>query len=372
MLLWVTVLLVLLYALLIGYYVYFWYRVPLFVPLAAEAMPFVSVVVAARNEAHNLPHLLQALAAQTLPALNFEIIIVDDYSIDETPHVVHQFASANVNLIYPNVPAHLSSKKKAIEAGVAAAKGPLIAVTDADCEPQPQWLELMAACYRQNGSAFIVAPVRLTAGRTFGGVFQQLDFAMLQAITAASVQAGAHSMCNGANLGYEKKVFNEVGGFRGVDRLASGDDMLLLYKIWQQHPQKIHYLKHKKAIVPTPAAATWQDFIQQRIRWSSKAAYYQDKRVSAVLFFVYFFNVWCLLLLVAALMQPGNWVYALLCLAAKTSLELLLLFPAARFYQQARLLPYFPLLQPFHVFYTVVIGLLSLQKTYEWKGRRTR
>jgi cellulose synthase/poly-beta-1,6-N-acetylglucosamine synthase-like glycosyltransferase len=335
-------------------------------------MPFVSVVVAARNEAHNLPHLLRALAAQTLPASQFEIIIVDDYSTDETAHVAQQAASAGIKLIYPGVPAHLSSKKKAIEAGVAEAKGPLIAVTDADCLPHPQWLELMAACYDQNGAAFIVAPVCLTAGRGFRGVFQQLDFAMLQGITAASVQAGAHSMCNGANLGYEKRAFDEVGGFAGVDKLASGDDMLLLYKIWQRHPQGVHYLKHKNAIVHTPAAATWPAFIQQRIRWSSKATYYQDKRVSAVLFFVYFFNVWCLVLFVAALFQPHIWVYALFCLLAKTGIELLLLFPVARFYRQVRLLLYFPLLQPLHIIYTVFIGLLSKQKTYEWKGRRTR
>jgi cellulose synthase/poly-beta-1,6-N-acetylglucosamine synthase-like glycosyltransferase len=373
MLLWVTVLFVLLYALLMAYYVYWWYRVPLFVPLAnIEEMPFISVVVAARNEAENLPLLLRALAAQTWPASQFEIIIVDDYSTDETALVVQQFASDKIGLISPGIPENVSSKKKAIEAGVAAARGPLIAVTDADCQPQPQWLELLAACYCQNGSLFIVAPVRLTAGRGFGGVFQQLDFAMLQGITAAGVQAGAHSMCNGANLGYKKSAFNEVGGFTGVDKLASGDDMMLLYKIWQRHPQRVHYLKHKNAIMPTPAAATWRAFIQQRIRWSSKATYYQDKRISAVLFLVYFFNVWCLVLLVAALLQSNIWVYTLLCLGVKTGIELLLLAPITLFYGQARLLLYFPLLQPFHIVYTVLIGLLSLQKTYEWKGRRTR
>lgn len=124
--------------------------------------------------------------------------------------------------------------------------------------------------------------------------------------------------------------------------------------------------------MPTPAAATWRAFIQQRIRWSSKATYYQDKRISAVLFLVYFFNVWCLVLLVAALLQSNIWVYTLLCLGVKTGIELLLLAPITLFYGQARLLLYFPLLQPFHIVYTVLIGLLSLQKTYEWKGRRTR
>ncbi len=178
-------------------------------------------------------------------------------------------------------------------------------------------------------------------------------------------------MCNGANLAYERSAFYEVAGFAGVDRMASGDDMLLLYKVWRRHPQRVHYLKHKAAIMPTPALAGWRALVQQRIRWSSKATYYQDRRITAVLFFVYGFNLWCLLLLVLAPWVSGWGWYALLCVGAKTIIELLLLVPVSRFFGRQRLLWYFPLLQPIHILYTVAIGILSRKKTYEWKGRRT-
>lgn len=372
MVLWITCVFLFLYAGLILYYVYHWYRVDEFGGAGVGPIPFISVVVAARNEAANLPRLLRALSRQTLTQKCFEIIVVDDYSTDKTATVVAPFLSERVRLIQPHVPPDRSSKKKAIAAGVARAQGQLIVVTDADCMPPPRWLELMTAFYRQKEAAFIVAPVQLIADKTFLGIFQQLDFMMLQGITAAGVQAGAHSMCNGANLAYEKAVFSAVNGFEGVDKRASGDDMLLMYKVYRKHPQRIHYLKHEEAIMPTPAQATWKSFLQQRIRWSSKAAYYQDKRVSAVLFFVYAFNLWCFFLFFALPVQPALWPYALSVLLMKAAIELILLWPVANFYGQTRLLPYFPLLQPVHVLYTVLIGLLSRRKTYEWKGRRTR
>ncbi len=58
-----------------------------------------------------------------------------------------------------------------------------------------------------------------------------MDFMVLQGITGASVYKKIHSMCNGANLAYERKLFYEVDGFTGIDHIASGDDMLLMHKI---------------------------------------------------------------------------------------------------------------------------------------------
>lgn len=372
MLLWVTLWCLCLYALLIGYYVYYWYRVPVFIPAQASPHLFVSVVVAARNEEQNISLLLEALSGQTLSPDQFEVIIVDDFSTDNTALAVKRFTSDRICLIQPTTLAEQSSKKKAIEAGVAKARGPLIAITDADCRPQPQWLELLLACFQHRQPAFVVAPVQLTTKGSLLGIFQVLDFLMLQGITAASVQAGAHSMCNGANLAYEKKAFLEAGGFAGVDARASGDDMLLLYKIWRRHPHRIHYLKNAAAVMPTPALTSWRAFLQQRIRWSSKATYYQDKRVSAVLFFVYAFNLWCLVLCIAGLLQQVCWQLAVGCVAAKAIIELFLLLPVARFYNQAQMVWCFPLLQPWHILYTVVVGLLSRKGTYTWKGRITR
>src|ERR1700741_4803978 len=110
-----------------------------------------------------------------------------------------------------------------------------------------------------------------------------MDFLVLQGITGASVTKKIHSMCNGANLAYEKKIFYEVNGFAGIDHIASGDDMLLMHKIAKIYPGRIGYLKSTEAIVNTQPMATWPDFFNQRIRWASKATHYNDKRIFWVL-----------------------------------------------------------------------------------------
>ena len=116
----------------------------------------------------------------------------------------------------------------------------------------------------------------------------------LQGITGASVYKKFHSMCNGANLAYEKKVFLEVDGFTGIDNIASGDDMLLMHKIYNKYPGKVMFLKSANAIVRTKPMETLKEFFNQRIRWASKADKYTDKKIITVLMIVYLFNLYVL------------------------------------------------------------------------------
>jgi cellulose synthase/poly-beta-1,6-N-acetylglucosamine synthase-like glycosyltransferase len=275
-------------------------------------------------------------------------------------------------LFQPNAEVATSSKKKAIETGVQNAKGELVVVTDADCIPTNEWLHTIASFYQKTQAVFIAAPVQLRTYPTLLSVFQSLDFITLQGITAASVTANSHSMCNGANLAYLRSAFLEVDGFSGIDKLASGDDMLLMYKIWKKHPRKIYYLKNEKAIIETEPMTTWKDFFQQRIRWSSKATYYKDWRISLVLLFVYLFNCLFFVLLLAAIFNGYYWLVLFFYLAGKILIELPFVYSVARFYKKQNLVFYFPFLQPLHIIYTVVIGLVSQFGTYSWKGRVTK
>lgn len=189
-------------------------------------------------------------------------------------------------------------------------------------------------------------------------------------------------MCNGANLAYEKKVFHEVGGFSGIDAIASGDDMMLMHKIYKKYPAKVSFLKAREAIVQTKAQETLTSFFQQRIRWASKADKYDDKRIFFVLLVVYMFNV-CLMIM-PFIAAAGNYSVSmgafqlslfnfwLLLLCFKTIIELLFLIPVAIFFNRLYLLWWFPLMQPFHIVYTVVAGWLGKFGAYQWKGRNVK
>jgi cellulose synthase/poly-beta-1,6-N-acetylglucosamine synthase-like glycosyltransferase len=195
---------------------------------------------------------------------------------------------------------------------------------------------------------------------------------VLQGITGASVYKRLFSMCNGANLAYEKKMFYEVGGFSGIDHIASGDDMLLMHKIAQKHPHRVHYLKSAEAVVSTQPMLTWKDFFNQRIRWASKATYYKDKKIKAVLLLVYLFNLSFIVLLVAGFWNSNYWFLLLILWLLKTAVELPFFYSVSAFFRKRWAVKYFFFFQPLHIFYTILSGLLGQFGKYEWKGRRVR
>ncbi|MGB3005177.1 MAG: glycosyltransferase [Chitinophagaceae bacterium] len=359
-----------LYSLLILYYWQSWKAIPDFSVSEKKPVTRISVIIPARNEEENIGRLLQALQQQHYPKELFKVLVVDDHSSDNTALIVLQFPE--VILIQLKEDNINSYKKKAIETGILAAKGDLIVTTDADCVPAPGWLQTISVFKEENKSAFIAAPVLFSNDNSFLQIFQSLDFMVLQGITGASVYKNIHSMCNGANLTYEKKAFDNVNGFAGIDMIASGDDMLLMHKIWKQQPEKVHYLKSKEAIVSTQPMKTWKDFFNQRIRWASKAKSYDDWRIIFVLLLVYLFNLLFVGLLVAACWYPVYLLYFFILLIGKTLVELPFIFSVADFFGKKSLIKYFPLFQPLHILYTVVSGLFGQFGKYEWKGRRVR
>ncbi|MCX6294005.1 MAG: glycosyltransferase, partial [Sphingobacteriales bacterium] len=254
---------------------------------------FVSIIVPARNEEDNISNLIHSIQNQTYPKSCFELIIIDDCSTDRTAEIVKKYSDSNIKLIAlsdyldeKNINAY---KKKAIEIGIKASIGTLIITTDADCTMGENWLQEIVHCFEINQPKMIVMPVQINYSNRFIEIFQSLDFMCLQGITGASVQKKFHGMCNGANLAYTKAVFEEVGGFSGIDHIASGDDLLLMHKIAKKYANEIMYLKSVEVIVKTIPANTVKAFFNQRIRWASKAEKYEDKRMLPVLMLVYFF-----------------------------------------------------------------------------------
>jgi poly-beta-1,6-N-acetyl-D-glucosamine synthase len=359
-----------LYALLIGLYSHWWKKLPEAYNVSAGLDPgvFLSVIVPARNEEKSLPFLLSALETQSYPGHQFEVIVVDDGSTDGTASMVKEKAGANIRLLSING----GSKKKAIEAGIASARGQLIVTTDADCIPPQNWLLSIADFYKDTGAAFIAAPVKYTPRKTALDYFQTLDFLTLQGITAASVSSGFHSMCNGANLAYERSAFFAVNGFAGIDHLASGDDMLLMHKIKKAFPGRVRYKKAYDAIVETLPMQSWKDLFWQRIRWASKSAHYGDPKIFLSLLLVYLVNLYFFVLVIAGFWNNTYWSLAVTAWILKFAIELPFVYSVAKFYEQLYLLRWFFLMQPIHIIYTVVVGLLSQSGSYYWKGRKLK
>ncbi|HKZ66530.1 MAG TPA: glycosyltransferase [Chitinophagaceae bacterium] len=356
------------YSILILYYWQSWKSIPDFIPSNQTPSTFISIIIPARNEEENIGDLLKALQGQTYPRHLFEIIVVDDHSTDKTTAIVTHYSG--VKLLQLKSDVINSYKKKAIETGITAASGELIVTTDADCIPSPAWLQTIASFKEKTNAGFIVAPVVFDCNSSIVQVFQAIDFMILQGITGSSVYKKMHSMCNGANLAYERQLFYDIDGFAGIDHIASGDDMLLMHKIAKKYPDRIHYLKSAEAMVSTQPMQTWKQFFNQRIRWASKAIHYDDKRIFWVLLLVYVFNLSFLGLLVAGFWNNNFWFLFLIAWVFKTVVELPFFYSLSKFFNKQWAIKYFFFFQPMHVFYTIISGLLGQFGRYEWKGRK--
>ncbi len=370
-----SALLLCVYAVLIQAYGNWFRRLKEFIPAAGQnPLTHFSIIIPARNEEQNIGACIRAIETGSYPRDLFEIIVADDFSTDQTARVVMELHAefGNIRLLRLEEIVHSkinSYKKKSIESAIAVSANEWIVTTDADCIPPPRWLEYFDACIRKDDPVFIAAPVMFLNDGSLLSVFQCLDFISLQGITAASVSAGFHSMCNGANLAYRKSVFAEVGGFRGIDQLASGDDMLLMHKIRQQHPGRIAYVFSKAVIVRTLPMPDWKSFINQRLRWASKATAYTDKKIFAVLLLVYFVNLLILLQLPLGLFYPGFFFSFLICCVLKGLVEFPFMYAAAGFFDMRNCLWWFIPMQPLHILYTVISGFFGKFGKYTWKGR---
>jgi len=337
----------------------------------------LSVVIPARNEEKNIVNCVESVNSQQYPSDLLQIIAIDDSSTDKTWELLQGFHSDekvinSIRLAEVEDGGFLAHKKRAIETGIVMSHHNVIVTTDADCKHPLTWLKTIASFYEEKNAVFIAGPVALESNSSVLQIFQALDFLVLQGITGAAVHKKIHSMCNGANLVYEKKAFHDVGGFSGIDSIASGDDMLLMDKIRRKYPGKVHYLKSKQAIVESLPMHTWRDFFNQRIRWSSKARFYDDSRIFWILLLVYLFNVSFLALVIAAFWLPVLWICAAILWIAKTIIEFPFVYSVARFFDKTPLLKYFFFFQPLHIAYTILAGFLGQFGKYDWKGRRVR
>ncbi|WP_138475888.1 glycosyltransferase [Dyadobacter bucti] len=361
------------YAIFTFMLLFLWKRIkPVGSDVNTEAV-WISVIVPVRNEAENIKFLLEDLSQQIFPKNQFELLVTDDSSVDNTAEIVRQYAAISnytIRLIsLPDIPT-TSPKKRAIETAITHASGNLIVTTDGDCRVGSGWLQSIAASYAATGAKLISSPVTFTQETSLTDHLQTVEFASLIGSGAAAISAGHPSLCNGANLAYQKEVFQEVNGFEGVKHIASGDDEFLMHKIAARYPGGIYFLKDPAAIVSTKPHKSWGQFFRQRKRWASKWKHYQSK--TPLILALYIFSCNFSLLLAGLLCISGNLGGApfLILIAAKCIPEWFFLGTVLRFLQKPASLLYIPVTQVFYSFYVCFFGLAAQKPEYEWKGRK--
>lgn len=322
----------------------------------------VSVLIAARNEEKNIEKLLESLKKQSFPKELFEVIIVNDHSIDNTDEIINDFINKNKELDVKLLKAEKKGKKHAISQALHSAINELVIVTDADCVLNDLWIESIVGFYQEEKCKMILAPVLLSPAENLFEKMQVLEHLSLIGSTAGSASIGFPVMCNGANMAYERKAALEVEKFRKDFDIPSGDDMFLLEQFVKCYGHNnVKFLLSKSAVVKTKTCKTIKDFFRQRRRWVSKTKSYTSWKVIVTALIVLFFNLSIISLLVSAFFVPALWSIYILLTLLKFFIDFPLLKNITNFMNQGSLLKWvlpLEIIYPFYVVFTALSGII--------------
>lgn len=333
---------------------------------------YVSVIIPFRNERENLSENLRTLEEQNYPKEKFEIIYVNDSSTDDSVDVlVRNKKGDNVKII--SVPESFSPnahKKRAIKFGIENAAGEIIVTTDADCIYGKDWLSSLLN-YFDVDTAFISGPVKFKNNGKLFNKLQEIEFAGLVITGAGLIGINKPAICNAANIAYRKKVFEEVKGFNDRLDLSSGDDELLMQKIWKETKYEIRFCTDKKAIVETVPNYSLTQFYQQRKRWASKGLFYANKLLILKLVLIFFFYLSLTIELLVGIFFSLKFLFVfLISFFLKASAEFLVLKRGTNLLFEQEIMQPFILAEILHIPYIVIVAISGLFGNFTWKERK--
>ena len=337
-----------------------------------------TIVIPFRNEAKNLPKLLESISNLNYPHKMIEIILVDDFSTDNSERICIQWRMKYEHLdttLLENLHLSYSPKKDAIGRAMPIAKHDWIVTTDADCIVNKNWLLTLDNYIQTNpeasGPEMIVGAVMYRAKNNWFHHFQQLDLMSLQGVTIGSFGIGKPFMCNGANFAYTKKIFSEIGGFGGISDKASGDDVFLLQKAVNTNKEKVHYLKNNDVVVKTKPENDLYKLFMQRVRWAGKSSGYKSSYAKFLAVIVLLMN---LSLTFAFCLLPFaflNWKVFLIVFLTKYVVDYILLYKSNAYLRKGKF--FVPVASSvIYPFFSSLVGIYSLFGSFRWKGRMFR
>ncbi len=239
----------------------------------SDSQDSYSIVVAARNEEENLPHLLDSLRELDYPADKFEIIISDDHSTDDTVAVARRYAYSLPQLkIISAGENEKPGKRAALTRGIEAAANNKILVTDADCLPGKDWLTVTDRYFTDNCDMLIGPAPLIKRSGFFNGLscFSNMRSMLL---IESTYSYGHPVSAIARNLGFRKEAFIRQGGYASTEGSLGGDDDLLL-RNFLDHGFRVNYCDSPAAAVYSETHFAGKAFIKQKARHTQASKFY--------------------------------------------------------------------------------------------------
>ncbi|KVV15954.1 glycosyltransferase [Flavobacterium sp. TAB 87] len=327
----------------------------------------VSVIVCAKNEEENVKKYIPILAEQNYP--DFEIVLIDDASSDETLEVFEEFEKTypNIRLVkVKNNEAFWGNKKYALTLGIKAAKKEYLLFTDADCYPTSnEWITAMTSQFTMNKTIVL----------GYGG-YEKIEHSFINKIirfetvlTALQyfswAKIGNPYMGVGRNLAYKKEEFFNVNGFIKHIQVRSGDDDLFINEAANAHnttisftPESFTYSKPKE---------TYKEWFNQKRRHVSTAKFY--KMFDQIQLGIFYCSQFLFLLLAIILFAfQFQWMIVLPLFLLRYLASWLVVGFSAKKFQEKDLTIWFPVLEIVLIFTQINIFITNIfSKPVHWK-----
>lgn len=329
--------------------------------------PKISVIVAARNEEHNISRTISSLKGLKYPAHLTEIFLVNDKSTDRTKEIM--LAAAKDDARFKVIDSrtdeagNLKGKANAIDTAVHLSEGEIILLTDADCEVDELWADEYVKYYEKDtGMVCGVTNIKYQ-GSLFDKV-QSLDLVYLMSLASSSSGINNILSCIGNNITFRKDAYLRTGGY-GKIGFSITEDLALMRAIDALEGYRIKYPVNRKCMVRTDSCPDVKSLIRQKKRWFKGGL--KINMLGYILGIeMYIINI---ILLTGFIYMPLPLYFA--CIGIKFLAELLIMIPLMYRLKLDGLLKYFPLYQVYFAWYGVTLPFFFIfGKRIVWKGRK--
>lgn len=330
--------------------------------------PAVSIVISIRADFENIQKLLPELMNQNYP--NFEIVLIDDASWDETKSFIEesvkQFPNVKGVYVTEEMKKQTLGKKLALTLGIKAASHDIIVLTDADCMPaSPYWLQRMVVPYIENPSTEIVLGYSpFIRKQTFVNLISQMDNLWTAILYFSYAVRNKAYMGVGRNMSYKKSLFLKVKGFASHLHVLSGDDDLFVRDAATSTNTAICI--HPDSFMFTSSKTSFRTWYLQKKRHTFVGKYYKFKD-KVKLGFIGLSHALMWVLIVFNLFLLNNWFWTLILLLLFWLIKFPLIFMAFKKLKHKYKIVWMPLFDMFYVIYNAMFGLVNLfNKQKKW------
>jgi len=333
-------------------------------PTVTESYP-ISIIVCAKNEAENLKRNIPHWLAQDYP--NFELILIDDASSDDTREVIESFAKDYENIhtvIIENNETFWSNKKYSMTLGIKRAYNKRMIFTDADCRPASKdWIKLMTNSLDKE-KQLVLGYGAYEKEKGLLNALIRYETMMTAVQYFSYAEAGMPYMGVGRNLAYTSHLFYDNRGFMSHMNVTSGDDDLFVNEAATEENTTICFEPDAFTYsIPKQSFAAW---FQQKRRHITTAVHYKFKH-RLMLGLYYLANLLFWVLAVVCLIFI-DWKIPLAIIIFRFLLQYIFVGNATKLLKEKSLLPYLPLFELFLVFLQLTIFISNkLAKPKRWK-----